>query len=370
MQHPDEGTIHSWLDGALSADEAARIEAHVQECSQCAVAVAEARGFIAASSRILTALDNAPRGVIPVTAPKKRIDPMVWRVAATVLVVAAGTFVVVRDRGSDEQPTSVTAGRGILLEKRASLPEQAPSAIGQAPSVGDAAAPKAAASKALAIGTARKTVVSDSSSDVASRDSKAIASAGVMMRAGQRAAGPGYAGGPAPTAPTLVAPLGVTGALTMDAARASEPLKVIGTPQRIGVKVTLYEVVPGDTVTLTEQVPPSLTSTVVAGTAAAPIERQASGKSAGASSKAGANPPAMAAARNQKRVDEALSASAPSAALPTAQNSLGNTVNTISWNDSAGNTLTLTGRMSKARLQEIKIRIERERAAAAAKKNP
>src|ERR1700704_6527902 len=65
MQHPDEGTIHSWLDGALSADEAARVEAHVKDCPECAAAVAEARGFIAGASRILTALDNAPRGVIP-----------------------------------------------------------------------------------------------------------------------------------------------------------------------------------------------------------------------------------------------------------------------------------------------------------------
>src|SRR5688500_7926672 len=101
MQHLDEGTIHSWLDGALSADEAARVQAHVAECRQCAAAVAEARGFIAASSRILTALDNAPRGVIPVAAPVKRVNPLVWRVAATVLVVAAGTLVVVQNRGSN-----------------------------------------------------------------------------------------------------------------------------------------------------------------------------------------------------------------------------------------------------------------------------
>src|SRR5213080_2198802 len=96
MQHLDEGTIHSWLDGALSPEEAARVEAHVKECPQCAAAVAEARGFIAASSRILTALDNAPRGVIPAAAPKRRIDPLVWRIAATLLVVAGGTLVVAR----------------------------------------------------------------------------------------------------------------------------------------------------------------------------------------------------------------------------------------------------------------------------------
>src|SRR2546423_10795207 len=118
MQHLDEGTIHSWLDGALSADEAARVEAHVKDCAQCQAAVAEARGFVAASSRILTALDNAPRGVIPAAAPKRRIrraawvpsfrpaDPMVWRIAGTGLVGASGAVVVGRNRGGHLRTSS------------------------------------------------------------------------------------------------------------------------------------------------------------------------------------------------------------------------------------------------------------------------
>lgn len=65
MTHIDEGTIHAWLDSALPPDEAARVEAHVRGCEQCSAAVAEARGFIAASSRILSALDDVPGGVIP-----------------------------------------------------------------------------------------------------------------------------------------------------------------------------------------------------------------------------------------------------------------------------------------------------------------
>lgn len=65
MQHPDEGTIHAWLDGQLPRDEALEVEAHVAECRECADAVAEARGLIAASSRILTALDSIPREVVP-----------------------------------------------------------------------------------------------------------------------------------------------------------------------------------------------------------------------------------------------------------------------------------------------------------------
>ena len=115
MQHPDEGTIHSWLDGALDSEEAARVDAHVKECPECAAAVAEARGFIAASSRILTALDNAPRGVIPAAAPRKRLDPFVMRVAATVLVVAAGTLVVFQNRSSDERSSSPAADTALLL---------------------------------------------------------------------------------------------------------------------------------------------------------------------------------------------------------------------------------------------------------------
>ena len=65
MQHLDEGTIHAWLDGELSPAEREAAEAHVAGCAECAAAVAEARGFIAASSRILTSLDAGPGGVLP-----------------------------------------------------------------------------------------------------------------------------------------------------------------------------------------------------------------------------------------------------------------------------------------------------------------
>lgn len=64
-QHLDEGTIHAWLDGALAPDESATIEAHVASCERCAAGVAEARGLMAAASRVLSALDDIPAGVIP-----------------------------------------------------------------------------------------------------------------------------------------------------------------------------------------------------------------------------------------------------------------------------------------------------------------
>src|SRR5205814_6752510 len=108
MQHLDEGTIHAWLDGALDAEESARVEEHVAQCAKCSAAVAEARGFAAGASRILTALDQIPGGVAPRSATfdvKQRRSPSLWgalhltpaRAAAAALIfVAAGTALVAR----------------------------------------------------------------------------------------------------------------------------------------------------------------------------------------------------------------------------------------------------------------------------------
>ena len=372
MQHPDEGTVHSWLDGALSGDEAANVEAYVKECPQCGAAVAEARGFIAGASRILTALDNAPRGVMPAAAPRKRIDPMVWRVAATVLVVAVGTLVVVRDRGGNEEPISAAADRVTVLEKRAQLPERAPVATAPTQVTAGAATPKAADSKAPAIGFTTKALASESSSSVPARENNASANAGAMMRTRQTTAGSGYAGAAAPNMPIILAPSGVTGGVAMDATNESAPLKVVGKPQRIGAKVTLYEVAPGDTVTLTEAMQISLNEVVTTSAAAAPMAAQATGKATVSQSKARADAAAITAATDSQGTARLLSAPAVPAPAPTSQEGRANTLRVISWTDPATrNTLTLTGRMPEARLQEIKIRIERERAvAAAAKKKP
>jgi hypothetical protein len=147
MRHLDEGTIHAWLDGQLPQSEAEAVESHVAECRPCADAVAEARGLIAASSRILTALDGVPRGVMPKqpvpmedageagfpapvaadATPNAVIDlgsrtassPAVQRVrrrwlsgpplaAAATIILAVGTFTILRNRGDD-----LAAGRNV-----------------------------------------------------------------------------------------------------------------------------------------------------------------------------------------------------------------------------------------------------------------
>lgn len=104
MQHLDEGTIHAWLDGALAPNEASAADAHVQTCEECARAVAEARGLIAASSRILGALDEVPAlqsAAGTLSLPAARARRMSWwrrggigYAAAATALLAVGTTLV------------------------------------------------------------------------------------------------------------------------------------------------------------------------------------------------------------------------------------------------------------------------------------
>lgn len=136
MRHPEEGVIHAWLDGELSADDAAALETHVSTCSECAASVAEARGLMAASSRIVSALDIVPGDVIPAT-PRRRA----WyantqlRAAAAVLVVAGASLILMRDgRAPDVER---------LMSESAST-AMADSAQSQAPAASEGAANAAA----------------------------------------------------------------------------------------------------------------------------------------------------------------------------------------------------------------------------------
>ena len=122
MRHLDEGTIHGWLDGALGLDEARRVEEHVASCERCTATVAEARGLVAASSRILGALDSGADGRIAGQmggradgrrggangrmggwAAGWRLGQRHVRAAAAIVFVAAGTVAVVRVTSRQER---------------------------------------------------------------------------------------------------------------------------------------------------------------------------------------------------------------------------------------------------------------------------
>ena len=403
MQHLDEGTIHSWLDGALNADEAARVEAHVKECPQCAAAVAEARGFIAASSRILTALDNAPRGVIPAAAPKKRVDPIVWRVAATLLVVAGGTLVVFRSGGRETQIATSNADTAASTIKAVSPmtptgDEIARTSAEPAPPIGMQGKPSRGTAIGGSAGSTEKGAAKKGAADTLTATPQALAAAAprdthqaearapasqpnTPARENQKIAAPasGAVAGNISTSsavavptPQTLAPLRLRGATALDVAGEQVPLKVVGHPRKIGVNVTLYEVTPGDTVTLTEPVSVQLESVVTTGLSSAGARApQSAGKAAATPTKRA--DAAVASAPDSQRPTAAVGAlvTAPSAPVPATQAEVANGVTTISWVDATtGNVLKLAGRMPEARLQQIRIRIERERAAAAAKGKP
>ncbi len=152
-RHVDEGEIHAWLDGALAPADAAAIETHVATCAECREAVAEARGLIAASSRILSALDAVPADVLPVSPRARRRSSFRllagWpiRAVAAAFVVAIGATVVLRreprqasesDRASAGRFDSVRAAPATAAAQASSLsatPRRAVSAPTRSPAL-------------------------------------------------------------------------------------------------------------------------------------------------------------------------------------------------------------------------------------------
>jgi anti-sigma factor RsiW len=407
MQHPDEGTIHSWLDGALSAEEAARVEAHVKDCPECAATVAEARGFIAASSRILTALDNAPRGVIPAAAPKKRVDPIVWRVAATLLVVAGGTFVVLRSQGRGAAIPAVSDNVGISGAVATVAPQASDSSTAVASSAAHKTEPTTLMAKpagpikppgnppqveaggSAQSGFSGKPVAKQGAADISTANQSAATVTPPVTFSAPAAAPPSQtkppsallgrltprpgntaeAGAPGLRALTP-APAGSLAAL--DAATERQAIKIVGTARQIGARTTLYEVAPGDTVTLTEIVGAQLDGVVVTGTSATRTADQSAEKSAPApATKRAAAPTVNAPDSQQVALQSASSAYAQTTGARSENVQVANGVTTISWTDPiTRNVMKLSGRISPAQLQRVKTQIERERAAEAAKKKP
>ncbi|MBK8250013.1 MAG: zf-HC2 domain-containing protein [Gemmatimonadetes bacterium] len=180
--HADEGTIHAWLDGELPPAEAAALEAHVASCTTCAAAVAEARGLVAASSRILGALDDVPAGVTPAivkaaTAGTARARQRVWRypqfaAAAAAVILLVGSAVVYR-----QSAVGVPAAADAVTMQEASVPAvanapmPAPTASSAAPSV------EAARREDAAPVLPMRMAVAAGPNDSLAREAKAVATA-------------------------------------------------------------------------------------------------------------------------------------------------------------------------------------------------
>ena len=119
MLHADDGTLHAYLDGELSALEVARLEAHLAECAPCRARVAEARDVVARSSRILALAEPPERTAPPLhqlrhPRPVLRLRvPLAW--AAGIAAVLLGGWLAIGTIGSREAvPASEVEASGAL----------------------------------------------------------------------------------------------------------------------------------------------------------------------------------------------------------------------------------------------------------------
>ena len=358
MQHLDEGTIHSWLDGALSEEESKRVEAHVAECASCANAVAEARGFIAASSRILTALDNAPRGVLPAQAPVRRYNAVMWKAAAAVLVVAAGSFAIRGtlspriDRKSTSALEGVTADSAlhtppVEASKTAATAEVAPPRTAVAePSVRRADSRLGGSST---IAQPRGAISPQSAQrQVADADLQKKAEAQSLSQPTGKATGNVSAADAAPV--VAATELAATGAACVDCARPL--LRVVSVDSSGPERRTTYEVAPNQIVTLTENDAPVLR--IRGAESAAGAAQIASKQPAAASS------PSM----DSRRAAPSRPLSVPTPSAPPPPPAFADQINTVIWTDSTTHKLLkLSGRMPVAQLEQLQRRIQLEREA-------
>jgi len=359
MQHLDDGMIHAWLDGELPPAEAEQIEAHTRECAECAQRVAEARGLIAASTRILTALDNVPSGVVPAAtipiAPARRrrwYDRTDLRAAAAVLFIAGASLVALR-AGRSKNASLETIARtessplasAVILDSalpttaEASKVTETPHAKPKPEARRMAESPPAVSLKTVpstsnAFGSMRATDEVASSKVAEARAAVQSATAAAPPQVMQRIAGvaarksaanepralAGVVGGVAGSEAVGLGRVEGHVADTAGKAVASASLRVLSTDSTAAARHVVYEVSPGIQVTLAD----SLTS--------------------------------VAAEKDLKLRDKTVAAPAPAIAPTAVMTTAKSPINTISWSD-GNHHYTLSGSLSVRELEAIKPRI-------------
>ena len=333
MQHPDEGTIHAWIDGELSQEEATALEAHIAECSECSATAAEARGLVAASSRIVSALDIIPGGVIPAARAKRQpwYARAQFRAAAAIAVVAGASMLVMRDQNEATMDSVLTATAPATAAVEAGDP------------VAQSAVPTATAANAPAEAT--KDLAKQKAARIPSRDRRE--DQGSRKIAESVPAAEAAVSAPPPPATAVAAPLGRIAADEAASARvgkaerdsaqrrfsaqlsdavatgvAREPvpaLKELRSDSSTAMRQTTYEAWPGVEVVLTDVTPAAMRKSAAA------------------------------------RSGAAAQSTAPSAPLKEAQ------VNSISWTDRRGHAMTLSGPVSKEQLESIRKLLPEDR---------
>lgn len=135
MSHVDDGTLHAYLDGELSALEVARLEGHLIECAPCRARLAEETDVVARAGRILALAEPpAPERAAPPLHQLRHPRPQ-WRVrvplawAASLVLVAGATWFTLKPDGALQRPEpEADAFRGLAEAESDSASSPAPAA--------------------------------------------------------------------------------------------------------------------------------------------------------------------------------------------------------------------------------------------------
>jgi hypothetical protein len=365
MPHLEEGMIHAWVEGALPPDEAALVEDHIAGCNECAAAVAEARGLIAASSRILTALDHVPSGVIPHRTPRAR--PWYMRrelQAAAALVIVAGTSLMLTRSGRQQE---VAASKAALAVANVAM-DTAPAAT---PAAADTFQPIESPKREVLQRNAAAAAAPPPSGRLLQKpaeQSTAQSAESVSLDAAKRRfdAAVGVASAtvnaPPPKAVALAAPVQF----------AIDSLRVVKVERRIGTNGRItYEVSPGVQVVFMEEMPTMLSEVVIA--PVAPKAQRSEMKRLGSAEKAKRESVSVTCAPDTstqlvlRGVVTGVTTTSPAAPPATTDEGRQKAVpatlrNTLRWTDLEGSShYSLTGPLTCDELKRVKARLPKER---------
>jgi putative zinc finger protein len=102
MPHVDEGTLHAYLDGELSASERAAVDSHLAQCATCRATLADARALLERASALLGTARPVERPAPPLEQLRRASMRSPWRVRTSVawaasIVLALGIGYVLRN---------------------------------------------------------------------------------------------------------------------------------------------------------------------------------------------------------------------------------------------------------------------------------
>lgn len=128
MWHADEGMLHAYLDGELSAMETARLEGHLGQCEACQARLAEERALIERAQALL-ARAAPPDDVVrpwtpPAPAPGPRFHrwvPVAWA-ASVMLALGVGWWVRGGPEGAPFAEADQIAARSVATEGPTATP--------------------------------------------------------------------------------------------------------------------------------------------------------------------------------------------------------------------------------------------------------